>query len=428
MTRRMRTRSRQWAAIAALGGFLALAASPLAPPWQHWRYSRSLQTPDTQTTLLAGFVLPEEVYTREATPEADLRIIDDQSAEVPFDSFSRQGTTGRTTLATIVHEKSFTPGRYTQLVIEVPGTSPFHNAVQLQTPEQNFIAWVRVEASNDARTWRIVQDRAPIFRFRDQGREGTQEVHYSENNSNFLRVSVLNGDSRFPATSVAVIYDSSVPAERVPLAAGLMQASNSPAGGTLFTADLGGTHAPIYGVRFDIPQPAEFSRRVRLESGSDRTEWVPAAYGEIYRFRQQDAVQEALSLGFAYASPISRYWRVTIENGNDAPLVGVTAQFLTAPLHILFEQKPGRSYRLLYGQSEAKPAQYDLGRRLSDKEKDAAVGVALGAEEENSAWSDPRPMTEKHGFVLWIFVGFAVLVLGYSAIHSLRKSTGARAE
>jgi hypothetical protein len=428
MTERTRTRGAKWGAIAALGSFMALAASPLPTAWQHWRYSRRLQLPEVQTTALVGLLVPEEVYTREAAPGADLRIIDDEAREVPFSSFTRNAMSGHVSLVTIVHEKSFTPGQYTQIVMEVPRSSPFHNAVQFQTPEQNFIAWVRVEASDDARTWRIVQDRAPIFRFRDHGREGTQEVHYSENNAKFLRASILNGDYQFPVTDATVIYDSSVAAERAPLSANLAQAPTSPAGETLFTADFGGAHAPIYGVRFGVAPPTEFSRNVRLEYSADNSQWAPATSGEIYRFRQDDVVQEGLSVGFEYSNPESRYWRVTIENGNDAPLAGVTAQFLTAPLHILFERKPGRSYRLLYGQSEAEPAQYDLERRLSNKEKDAAVVVALGPEEENTAWSDPRPMTEKHEFVLWVFVGLAVLILGYSAVHSLRKSTGARRE
>ena len=424
---RIRFGGTKWSAIAALGGLLALAATPLPTAWQHWRYSRSLQVNETQTTTLAGFIVPEEVYTREATPEADLRIIDDRAAEVPFYSFSITGSSGSVNLPTMLHEKSFTPGQFTQIVIEIPGAAPFHNAVQLQTPEQNFIAWVRVEASDDARTWRIVQDRAPIFRFRDHGREGTQEVHYSENNANFLRVTIFNGDAQFPIAGAVVKFDSAVAAERVPLSATPVQATTSPAGETLFTADLGGTHAPVYGVRFDVPPPVEFSRSVRLEYSADNSEWIPAARGEIYRFHQEDAVQEALSVGFLYPSSESRYWRVTIENGNDAPLASVSAHFLTAPLHIVFEQQPGRTYRLLYGQSEAKAAQYDLGRRLSDKEKDTAVAATLLPEEENTTWSDPRPMTEKHEFVLWILVGLSVLMLGYSAVHSLRKSSGASA-
>jgi hypothetical protein len=109
-------------------------------------------------------------------------------------------------------------------------------------------------------------------------------------------------------------------------------------------------------------------------------------------------------------------------NGNDAPLPGVKPVLYMTPQHIVFEQQPGRTYRLLYGQEFAKSPSYDLERRLNSKTIDAAEAGQLGEEELNSAWSDPRPWTEKYEVVLWLAIGIAVLLLGYSAIRSLHRS------
>jgi hypothetical protein len=417
-----------WAAAAALLALVALAASPLPPAWKYWRYSRAVELSPADATRLAGVVLAEEVYAQAKMPLVDLRMIDDRGAEIPYVLFMHEGSTNRVTLLTTLHEQSFAPGLYSQIVVEIGGQAPFHNLIQIQTNEPDFIEWVRVEASDDGHTWRIVQDRAPIFRFRNEGREGTQEIHYSENNARYLRLSILDGEKRFPVLGANVTYAVSAPSERAPLAAALSVEATPPAGESVWAADLGATHAPISEVRFEVPPPMEFSRSVDVDVSEDNEEWITMGRGEIYRFHQGDAMQEQLAITIPYTDPRNRYWRVTIENGNDSALSDAVAHFYTTPRHIVFEQQPGRSYRLLYGQSEAKPAEYDLGRRINAKERDAAAPGTLGPEEVNSDWSDPRPWTERFDFVLWFLLGLAVLILGVSAIRSLRRSAAAPSE
>ena len=91
------------------------------------------------------------------------------------------------------------------------------------------------------------------------------------------------------------------------------------------------------------------------------------------------------------------------------------------PQHIIFEQQPGRSYSLIYGQERAEAAQYDLGRRV-DARRMAVTAVAgqLAPEEVNTDWVDPRAWTETHD----MFCGgdlAVVLQIGYAAVRSLRN-------
>ncbi len=422
MKNQIRHEKTAWAAVAVLLGFAALAASPLPPAWKHWRYSRAVELPSAGATRLADVVVADEVYAQAKPELLDLRVIDDQGAEVPYFVFVREGSKNTVTLPTTLHEQSFAPGLYSQFVFEIGGQEPFHNSIRIMVNESDFIEWVRVEASDDGHVWRIVQERAPIFRLQKEAREGTQEVHYSENNARYLRVSILDGEKRFPITGASVTYEATVPPERSPLAAVVSLDANPPARQTVWTADLGAPGVPVSEVRFDVPPPMEFSRSVGIAASDDREEWRPYARGEIYRFHQGDAVQEQLAVTIPFEGARGRFWRVTIENGDDAPLANAVAHLYATPRHILFEQQPRRSYRLLYGQSEAKAAEYDLGRRVNAKERESAVSGALGSEETNPDWSDPRPWTERYDFVLWISLGIAVLLLGLSAIRSLRRS------
>lgn len=409
---------------AALLGIVALAASPLPSAWRNWRYSRPIELPATGATRLAGIVVAPDIYGRSdlKVPLIDLRVIDDRGAAAPFVLFQHRGERSTRTLPSILHEQSFTPGMYTQLVTEIVSKAPFHNAVRLLTGNSDFMEWVRVEASDDAHTWRIVQDRAPIFRFQSEGREGTQAVHYSENNARFLRVRVLDGEKRFTVLGVNVMYNTSVAPERTRMGSALEVDLNSPAGKSVWTIDSGDSRFPVSEVRFDVPPPSEFSRAVEVQLSDDQEEWRPLAEGEIYRFGHGAAEQEQLGVAIPSGMTPARFCRLTIENRSDSPLPDVTAQFYLTPEHVVFEQQPGRTYRLIYGRPEATLARYDLERRVNENQREQAAVGTVGPEEMNPDWSDPRPWTEKYDFALWIALSIAVFLIGLTAIRSLRRS------
>ncbi|MGA8013133.1 MAG: DUF3999 family protein [Candidatus Acidiferrales bacterium] len=413
------------AAAILLAAGLTVAATPLPHAWKNWRYSRAIDLPSTDSAQLAGIVVPQDAYLHAQTWLPDIRIIDENGNEVPFVRYAREGSTNSKTLPTELIENSFAPGRYTQVMLSVGTSAPFHNAVEIETAETDFIEWVSVEASDDAQVWRIVQDRAPIFRFRKESREGTQTVSYSPNNARYLRVRILDGEKQFPVLRASVSYKTVEPPERSSMEATITAERAEHAGENAWRVDLGTPALNIREVRFAV-NPAEFNRAVEISTSEDGVMWSSFAHGEIYRFRRGDATEEHLAVAVpSYTT--SRYWRITIVNGNDAPLPGVVPYIYMTPAHIAFEQQPGHSYRLLYGQSRAQAPEYDLARRTDAKQEDAAVVGNVGPEEENPDYADPKPWTEKNRYFLWIVVGLAVLLLGYSAIRSLRRTSSTAA-
>jgi len=407
-------------ALAALA--VAAAAAPLPSAWKYWLYFRPILLGPSDITRLAGVTLTDDVYRRAQSRLPDLRVIDDAGAETPYVLFSREGSRNTLSRATTLHERSFAPGLYTQVVLEIGGQAPFHNAIELQTPETDFIEWVRVEASDDARTWRIVQQRAPIFRFQKEYHEGIQVVNYSENNAHFLRVQILDADKQFPVSGANVLYQTTEPPERIPLATVMNPNAKPAAGRSVWTADLGAASLPVSEVKFDVASPGEFIRPVELSASPDDQNWAIFARCEIYRYRRGDSVQEQLGVPIPFGGARGRYWRVEIVNHNDAPLGGAVPHLYSTPSHVVFEQQPGHTYRLLYTQSQAKAPEYDLSRRLNAKQMNSAVAGQLGPEDTNTQWSDPRPWTEQYDFLLWIALGIAVMLIGYSAVRSLRHS------
>jgi hypothetical protein len=408
---------------ALLAAFAALADTRLPAAWKNWHYLRAIELTPTDATRLVSVSVPLDIYPHAIPWLADVRVIDDRGAQVPYASFRSEGTSNTASLPATLRENSFTAGQFTQLVVDAGPHAPFHNAVRIQTTAPDFIEWVQVEASDDGHVWRMVQERAPIFRFRKDAHEGTQVVHYSENNAQYLRVRILDGDAKFPAFGADVLHEVMQPAERVPLEIVLSPDAKQPAGSSVWSADVGAASELGMEVRFEVTSPAEFIRTVRISASGDGKEWFGTGGGEIYRYRRGDAQLEQLSVMVARGAPQVHYLRVETVNGNDAPLVGAAPKLYVTPQHLVFEQQPGRSYTLIYGQERAEAARFDLGRLLDAKQMATAEPGQLGPEEVNADWVDPRPWTETHDIFLWLVLLAAVIMLGYAAVRSLRRAT-----
>ncbi|HXX18776.1 MAG TPA: DUF3999 family protein [Candidatus Acidoferrum sp.] len=416
---------RGWmAACALLALGFTVAAVPLPSAWKNWRYWRAIDLAPTDTERLATIVVPNEVFRWSRTTLPDLRIIDDGGAEVGYATRIREGSVNNVPTPTTVVEKSFAPGNYTQLVLNLGAAPPFHNAVEIQTAETDFIEWVSIEASDDARVWRIVQPRAPFFRFHLQYHEGAQVVPYSENNARYLRIRILDKDKAFAATGATVYHKTETEAERVPFAAAFAPGTPSDPKRSAWITDFGGLGAPVSEASFEVAGPAEFIRTVEMFGSDDGIQWYRFTQGEIYRYTVDETTQQHLSVQIPFGGAQGRFWKVEVDNADDPPLSGVTLHLYTRPRHVYFEQQPGRSYRLIYGRGYARSPEYDLARRLEATREQGAVTGRVGPEQENSAYTDPHPepWTEKNRFVLWIVVGIAAILLGYSAIQSLRRS------
>jgi hypothetical protein len=418
----MKPRTRQSLALCtllALGS--SLANAPLPKAWANWQYSRAVELPQTDSPRLASFVLPDDVFEHSRIGLPDLRIIDDSGNETAYALRIHNGSTNTVPLQTKLVENSFVPGQFTQLVLNLGSNPAFHNAVEIQSAATDFIAWVSVEASDDARAWRIVEPRAPFFKFASEYHGGMRVISYSENNARYLRIHILDGSKQFPVFGAVVFHQAETAAERAPFDAAFSPGAPSGPHRSAWVTDLGSPGAPISEATLEAVRPAEFIRTVAILESDDGKEWNPFAEGEIYRYKIGETSHQQLNVSMPFAVTQGRYWKIEVENGNDAPLEGLKIQLYTRPRHLYFEQQPGRSYRLLYSQTRASAPQYDLTRRLSARQEKAAVAAQVGPEESNSAYADPRPWTEKNRYLLWVAVAIAALLLGYSAANSLRR-------
>jgi hypothetical protein len=123
-----------------------------------------------------------------------------------------------------------------------------------------------------------------------------------------------------------------------------------------------------------------------------------------------------LALG---AVPYASTVRLTIQNGDDAPLAHAVALQMRER-RLCFLHKPNTSYTLRYGDPLLGAPQYDLSPIEA-----AAINVSestLGAERAlMPAPAGLRPFTERHPVLLWIALILVVGTLGFVALRSARR-------
>lgn len=400
----------------------AAVAAELPEAWRNWRYSAPITMPQTEGSLV-GVEVTSYVTARARHDLSDLRVSDDLAREVPYVLGARHDKRARERRDALLLEVTRKPGEGTQAIVDLGENPPIHNSIEIFSDETDFFAWVELGISSDAKDWRILVDRAPIYRFRKDKLEGNQIISYSPSSSRYLRPRVLEAEKRFALRGVRVAHEVVEEAERQPFDASLRRDSSAPAQQSWWLADLGQAQQPVSEARFDVSDP-EFYRAVRVLASEDRAKWRTAGSGEIYRIRPSNSADPLREkLGVTFPETQARYFRVEVFDRGDPELsAAAVVRLFAAPRRVVFRAEPDRSYRLLYGNSRAAVPQYNLARLIDAAALEAAIPVSIGAEEENAAYEDAAPWSERHAVLLWVVLGVAVLVVGSFAIRALRTA------
>ena len=124
-----------------------------------------------------------------------------------------------------------------------------------------------------------------------------------------------------------------------------------------------------------------------------------------------------LALGAApYASTV----RLTIQNGDDAPLALHAVALQMRERRICFLRKPNTSYTLRYGDPLLGAPQYDLSP-IEAAAANASVSTLGGEQALAREPASQRPFTERHPVLLWIALILVVGTLGFVALRSARR-------
>jgi hypothetical protein len=190
-------------------------------------------------------------------------------------------------------------------------------------------------------------------------------------------------------------------------------------GTTVVTLDLGFANVPVDAIEVRSSTD-RFVRQVVVEGSNDDVTYLPVGGGEVARFRGVD-------LGRIAVDARHRYVRVTIENGDDAPLAELRVQALARPRPLLLAEGFDPPLRLLYGAPGADPPAYDFAQLPPTAiGLERAVEGALGTESLNDAFEPPadtRTFFEKNTNLVNGLLVVAALVVAVGGLLALRRRT-----
>ncbi len=388
--------------------------------WNHWQYAAPVNVSAGASSRLVAVLVPDQVTARARSGWPDLRVVDADGREVPFVLHARHGARALERRPSRLLEPSVVPGQYSQAIADIGADSRVHNAVTLGLEgDDDLLSWVEVAMSSDLTTWRVVRERAPIYRLNRDGMGAQMVVTYADSPSRYIRVRVLDASKPHRITTIDVAHEVVTAAERVAANVALTRVQDTPRQST-WTSAAAATAPPISEVRFSTSQEA-FYRPVRVETSDDGQAWTWVASGEIFRMIEGGLPRASLSLTFA-ESP-ARRWRITVLDRDDKPLADLTPELYAVPRRVVFRYETGKQYRLLYGNTRAVVPQYDLSRLTDASALESAESAGLGAEATNPDYADPAPWTERNRGILWVALAGAVLVLGSLAVRALRSAS-----
>ena len=369
-----------------------------------FRYTRPLEAPSGPVT----FEPDARMYGHARVGFPDLRIVDAAGSQVPWRPAPMPAAVASQPVAVVARGRR--DGIVT-VVLDRGAVHPVIDRVELEIPDRTFVGRVVVSGSTSGAEGTYARlSETPIYAVHGAVDARSTTAVFPATDYRYLLVR---------ATDVSAITGARVarqPSETPlePVASTSRRREQGQA--TVVRLDLVFSKVPVDAVRIDSTTPS-YVRAVRIEGSNGGKAYVALGQGRVARFSGVALTQIAIDAH-------QRFLRVTIENGDDAPLDGlrVVAEARTRPLVLSAGYSP--PYRLLYGATTA-PAAYDFEQLpAAATGVDHAAGGTLGAETVNELYvapADTRTFLERNGWVVQGLLVAAALVAAAAGLLALRR-------
>ena len=407
----------QWARLSFLSVALAMSLVAAFVP-ERWLHRQRI----TAATPVTRFTLDRAAYEGAAADLADLRIVRDGLAEVPY-LLTVAEASRRSTEAPVRLINKETRAGTLYATLELDQQADPHNELELQVTREDFRSALTIEASDDARVWATVRQSAYIFRYRtDDGRtvEHTR-LGYPDSRRRYLRLAMANWPDPAQFTGATLRRDTSSSAQRSVVWTSAGPAASTLRNRTTCTVLDTGTRAPRDTATLSVAAtPRTFHRSVTLEQSADGKAWSWLGAAAIYRI----AGEELLTITFPETQ--LPYQRLCVFQGDDEAVRLERVEFRGIDRVVTFRAEAGGTYWLYSGAARAARPEYDLTRTAGEEFLASAQAGGLGAREANPAYAEPAkpvpPFSERYPAVLYGALALAVGGLGWMALRLLRPS------
>jgi hypothetical protein len=388
---------------------------------------------------------PELYRHARAADLADLRIVDHDNAEVPW-LVRRVPPAQRPEprAVTVADTRELADGS-ARAILDFGASGGKHSQVTLAVDAAGD--WARkalVDASNDERAWTPLADGAYLFRIgAGAGATGAEKttLAYPTSSARYVRVTLLPSRNAAPlhirgATAAFVPPEAHVPLRLLPSVKPQPVPQPGEPKTSEWTIDLGAPGVPLAELALDLTDPS-FERRALLSAapyGAAAAAQPPAftPVAATLLFRAPAAVAGKLAeenVRVPAARTRTRYLRLTVYNGDDAPLALRSVSPAYDAEELIFRAPAGGAYTLYVGGDVPAP-RYALAAELARSGEQPALAASLGTVTPNPTYGHlakaPSPPPAGHHDTLPIIVGLA-LFAALGALWAMRVVRRARA-
>ena len=371
---------------------------------------------------------------------ADLRIAGPDDREIPW--FVRRVPAAREPeerAVTLVDPVLLADGA-ARAVLDFGAPGLKHSEVRLTVEGAgDWFRRTRLEVSADESAWALLEQGQYVFRVTAGGSVTTQTtLKYPVSDARYLRVTLLRSPSgptvRISGAAAAFVPpEAHVPLRLLPSLPPQPLAESGEAQANAWTIDLGARGVPIAELALDITDPA-FERRALIGAANHQSYWTPVAATLLYRVApagmSQRAVENLRAILHAADGTRKRYLRLTVYNGDDAPLHLRSVSPAYIAEEIVFRASSAGAYTLYLGGDVAAPS-YDLAAVMARSGEQPELSATFGSVAVNPAFGHlggrvpppPPPVSERHK--LPIALGLTILLAGL-ALWTLRLLRRAR--
>ncbi len=370
-----------------------------------------------------------ELYRQSLAAErlADLRIVGPDGALVPH--LVRPVRAPR-----IPAERAgqiFDPGEIDnggfRAVFQVPAGDPHCEArLEIEGPTP-FLRRTLIETGDSPQLFQTVARGGVVYAMSD----GVRATHlrYPTSVARWVRITLL-GDREAGTSRISAAHFGCVPPGlktpvdelSIPIVARQHDAEKKE---TILELDAGAEGVPLRALMIDTTTP-EFVRRVAISASSYKSVWPAVTGGVIHRVAGAEVDPETTWIRIPEVQ--KRYLRITIEDGDDAPLEITAVRGEVLRQEILFRASKGGAHTLYVGDKNGSAAQYDLAQVLARRTEETPLLEAnLGPGAKNPSFGKEvvaanLPFTEQHRGVIGVVLGVVLVALSAWAVRMIRKS------
>ena len=334
---------------------------------------------------------------------ADLRVVLPNGSQVPWRKMPRAADERAIPAAVVYRGRR---GRRAETLLDVGPRSPRLDGLALEIPDSGFVGRAEVLGSDDRRSY-VKLSTTVVYDIDGATSARSTTAVFPPASFRYYLV-------RTSGVSAVVGASSERRVARVPLVQRTLRSTRIMQVGrtTVVVADLGFPHVPVGAIRVSTATPV-FERELSVDSSADGAAWVPVAVARISRLPGSGIQPVDISSS-------GRFLRLTIANGDDAPLSRVRVSALARSHAILVEGGGTGALRLLYGNSRASSPSYDYTRLPPSLLRlDRVREGQLGSEEINPLEVVPsvrRGFSDRYPWLAGAALAVAALAIGAAGL------------